>query len=92
MPRAGTSWWATVTRTATSNVQGIKASQNKYQIVGNIATSGDRIIGDSWKTFNAYNNVAQYVTTNAKGSKIKAVFQTNRYNLYTTTGYLEWRP
>ncbi|MDF7669432.1 hypothetical protein [Lactobacillus sp. ESL0703] len=91
LPRAGRTWWATKKRKATSNTQGLKASKNKYQIVGNIANTGNKLIG-SWKTFKARNKYAQYVETDAKGSKIKAVFQTNRYNLRTTTGHLEWRP
>lgn len=92
LPRAGTTWWASVTRKATSNTQGLKASRNKYQVVGNIANSGNKIIGNGWKTFNAYNKHAQYSRTYAKGSRIKAVFQTNRYNLHTVQAYLEWRP
>lgn len=91
LPRAGTSLWKTTLRKATSDTQGLKASKNKYEVIGNISNSGNGIIG-SWKTFSAENTKAQYTTTYSNGSSIKAVFQTNRYNPFTTSAYLEWRP
>ncbi|MDN2452798.1 hypothetical protein [Lactobacillus sp. UCMA15818] len=90
LPRAG-GQWRTVSRKSTSKVQGLKASGNAYQIVGNIENAGNKTIG-SWQTFNAHNTIAKYVATYSAGSSIKAAFQTNSYNYLTTTAYLSWRP
>lgn len=90
LPRAGKKW-RTTTRKSTANKQGLKAIKNKYQVIGNIDNTGNKEIG-KWKTFTKYNSKAQYTVTYSKGANIKAVFQTNGYNLLTTTATLLWRP
>lgn len=93
LPRGG-GWWRTVSRKATSNTTGIKASDNVYQVIGVIKNSGGKIIGgkNNYVTFGKSNHKAKYLKTYAKGSKVHAGFRANAYNPYTTTAYLEWRP
>lgn len=90
LPRFGKRW-RTVSRKSTSNTQGLKATKNAHQVIGNIDNLGNKEIG-KWQTFKVHNTGAKYTTTYSKGSTIKAVFRTNGYNAFTTTANLSWRP
>lgn len=89
LPRNG--WWYSTTRKATQNTQGMKASKNKYKMIGEITNVNNEKVSTT-KTFSAKNKTAQYSRTYMTGAKTKVRYKSSAINVLTNSGYLEWRP
>lgn len=89
LPRTG--WWYSTTRKATQTTQGLKASNNKYVMIGEITNTNNEKVSTT-KTFAANNKTEQYSKTYMTGAQTKVRYKSSKINYLTNSGYLEWRP